>query len=203
MTNTAASHQGGSRSSALHFLHLIICKSRLKNQSLLISVHSKTFDCWRIFYKGIKCYTGNNDTWWKHDTHETGPSLRELHQWMCWLAATELCPDTCSTAALARCWHWTWTGCCTLGLSMEKFPPCEGMTPCIILSVCSGEEEHMKQRCCDVITDLWTSVYVLRESLSRHTESFRHAIDFMLIFCVWISYNQNRKGLESQTICKI
>lgn len=132
-------------------------------------------------------------------------SLRGSHQWTCWSAVTELCPDTCSTAALARCWQWTWTGCCTLGLSTEKSPSCEGMTQhCNILSLCFGwNRTNVKLRCWTVISDLWTSVYVLRESLSRRTESVRHAIVFMLMCCVRIFYNQNRQGLGSLTICKV
>lgn len=128
--------------------------------------------------------------------------LRGSHQWRCWLAATGLGSDTCSTAALARCWHWTWSGCCMLGPSMEKFQSCKGRTShCIALSIRLRCRRDVKQKYCSVVNDLWTSEYVLRESLSRHTESVRCSIVLMLMFWVWIFFNRNRKGLESSTIC--
>lgn len=54
-------------------------------------------------------------------------SLRGSRQWTCWAAVTELCPDTCSAAAFAQCWRWTWAGCCILGLSTDLSPSCEEM----------------------------------------------------------------------------
>ena len=76
--------------------------------------------------------------------------LRWSHQWRCWLAVTGLCPDTCSAAVLARCWHWTWTWCCILGPSTDRSLTCKGSTwhSAVLSIIIQRNGTKVKQICC-------------------------------------------------------